>query len=118
MNWLRANPHRLHLGRIGFALTRADGSPAAPSDLTDIRQTLDLWNGVILSHFRLDGEAVDVETLCHPTLDAVAVRVRSALLAPGPGADRHPLPVRHGRRRVRRLDATRRAHDRADPGGA
>ena len=83
MNWLRANPHRLHLGRIGFSLTRADGSPAAPADLTDIRQTLDLWNGVITSHFRLDGEAVDVETLCHPTLDAVAVRVRSALVSAG-----------------------------------
>jgi hypothetical protein len=83
MNWLRANPHRLHLGRIGFSLTRADGSPAAPADLTDIRQTLDLWNGVIISHFRLDGEAVDVETLCHPTLDAVAVRVHSALVSAG-----------------------------------
>jgi hypothetical protein len=83
INWLRANPHRLHLGRIGFSLTRADGSPAAPADLTDIRQTLDLWNGAITSHFRLDGESVDVETLCHPTLDAVAVRVRSALLATG-----------------------------------
>jgi hypothetical protein len=83
ISWLRANPHRLHLGRIGFTLTRADGSAATPSDLTDIRQTLDLWNGVITSHFRLDGEAVDVETLCHPTRDAVAVRVRSALLASG-----------------------------------
>ena len=83
INWLRANPHRLHLGRVGFTLTRADGSAATPSDLTDIRQTLDLWNGVITSHFRLDGEAVDVETLCHPTLDAVAVRVRSALLSAG-----------------------------------
>jgi len=83
INWLRANPHRLHLGRIGFSLTRADGSPATPSDLTDIRQTLDLWNGVITSHFRLDGEAVDVETLCHPTLDGVAVRVRSTLLSAG-----------------------------------
>jgi hypothetical protein len=83
IEWLRANPHRLHLGRIGFSLTRADGSAAVPADLTDIRQTLDLWNGTITSHFRLDGEDVDVETLCHPSLDAVAVRVRSALLASG-----------------------------------
>jgi len=42
INWLRANPHRLHLGRIGFRLTRADGSAARPADLTKIRQTLDL----------------------------------------------------------------------------
>ncbi len=83
IDWLRANPHRLHLGRIGFSLTRADGSPAGPADLTDVRQTLDLWNGVIGSHFLFDGEAVEVETLCHPTLDAVAVRVRSVLLATG-----------------------------------
>lgn len=83
INWLRANPHRLHLGQIGFRLTRADGSAARQADLTDIRQTLDLWNGVIVSHFRLDGQPVDVQTVCHPTLDAVAVRVQSPLVAPG-----------------------------------
>lgn len=83
INWLRANPHRLHLGRIGFELTRADGSKAAPADLTDVRQTLDLWNGIIVSHFRIDGEAVDVETVCHPTLDAVGVRVLSKGLKTG-----------------------------------
>lgn len=83
MNWLRQNPHRLHLGQIGFVLTRTDGSAAKPSDLTDLEQRLNLWDGVITSHFRLDGEVVDVETICHPTLDAVAVRVRSKLLAAG-----------------------------------
>ena len=83
INWLRANPHRLHLGRIGFRLTRADGSAAAPSDLTEIRQTLDLWNGVIVSHFRFDGEPVDVETVCHPAMDGVGVRIRSPLVGTG-----------------------------------
>ena len=38
--WLRGNPHRLHLGQIGFRLTKADGTPAAPEDLTEIQQTL------------------------------------------------------------------------------
>ncbi|HSP89383.1 MAG TPA: hypothetical protein VLN08_00665, partial [Vicinamibacterales bacterium] len=83
INWLRANPHRLHLGRIGFRLTRADGSAAEPSDLTEIRQTLDLWNGVIVSHFRFDGEPVDVETVSHPAMDGVGVRIRSPLLGTG-----------------------------------
>src|SRR5262245_32985376 len=32
--WLRRNPHRLHLGRIGFRLLKADGTPAAVNDLT------------------------------------------------------------------------------------
>ncbi|HEV2453248.1 MAG TPA: hypothetical protein VGY98_03250 [Verrucomicrobiae bacterium] len=82
-SWLRNNPHRLDLGQIGFLLKRKDGSPATPSDLSDIRQTLDLWNGRIISHFKFDGEPVDVETLCHPSLDAVAVRVVSPLIGQG-----------------------------------
>jgi hypothetical protein len=143
INWLRANPHRLHLGRIGFRLTRADGSLAAPADLTDIRQTLDLWNGVIVSHFRFDGEAVDVETIGHPTLDAVSVRVKSSLVRTGrvaidlrfpygtgqmtaadwtkPEAHRTVLtqPQPNDARFVRTLDAdTYYASTRWEPGGA
>ncbi len=55
IEWLRANPHRLHLGRVGFRLTKSNGEPATPADLTDIRQTLRLWDGVLVSHFRFDG---------------------------------------------------------------
>jgi hypothetical protein len=83
IEWLRANPHRLHLGRVGFRLTLRDGRPAAASDLDDVEQVLDLWTGVLRSRFRLDGERVEVETLCHPRLDLVAVRVVSPLLARG-----------------------------------
>jgi hypothetical protein len=62
VNFLRENPHRLHLGRIGFQLTKADGQPAAATDLTDIEQTLDLWRGLLVSRFKLDGEPVRVES--------------------------------------------------------
>jgi hypothetical protein len=78
--WLRANPHRLHLGQIGFVLKKSDGSQAQTNDLTDIEQKLDLWNGEIISHFKFDGQPVDVETVCDPNLDAIAVRVKSPLL--------------------------------------
>jgi hypothetical protein len=80
IKWLRANPHRLHLGQIGFVLKHADGSLAQTNDLTDIVQTLNLWNGEIISHFKFDGQPVDVETVCDPQLDAIAVRVKSPLL--------------------------------------
>ena len=83
INWLRANPHRLHLGQIGLVLKHADGSLATTNDLTDISQHLDLWNGEIISHFKFDGEPVDVETVCDPKLDAIAVRVKSPLLKAG-----------------------------------
>ncbi|MGH8024742.1 MAG: glycoside hydrolase family 65, partial [Limisphaerales bacterium] len=83
IKWLRDNPHRLDLGQIGFVLRRADGSAATPGDITNVRQTLDLWNGRIISDFKFDGQPVAVETVCHPALDAVAVRVVSPLIGQG-----------------------------------
>jgi len=80
VTWLRANPHRLHLGRIGFRLTGRDGRPGAPADLSEIHQRLDLWNGVLISRFQFEGVGVHVETVVHPETDTVAVRVRSPLL--------------------------------------
>ena len=79
IKWLRANPHRLHLGQIGFVLLNADGTPAQTNDLTGFHQTLDLWNGEIISHFVFAGQPVDVETLCDADQDTIAVRVVSPL---------------------------------------
>ena len=81
--WLRASPHRLNLGRIGLILRRRDGTPAVLGDLRNVRQTLDLWTGLVQSRFEIDGEPVTVTTACHPTLDAVAVRVESPLAGSG-----------------------------------
>ena len=83
IKWLRANPHRLHLGQIGFVLKHADGSPARTNDLTDIEQTLDLRDGLLTSRFKFDGQPVKVETVCDPNLDAIAVRVESPLVKQG-----------------------------------
>jgi hypothetical protein len=121
IDWLRANPHRLHLGRIGFRLVRADGREARPEDLTDVEQTLDLWNGILRSRFRLEGEPVEVETLCHPRLDLVAVRSVSPLVRRGRLAIRLRFP--YGTGQATAADWTRpEAHQtvlaRADARGA
>jgi hypothetical protein len=83
INWLRANPHRLHLGRIGLLLKHADGRAAKPGDLVDVEQTLDLWNGALRSRFTLDAKTVHVQTVCHPEMDLLAVRVVSPLVRQG-----------------------------------
>ncbi|GGS89638.1 hypothetical protein ACFFV7_50165 [Nonomuraea spiralis] len=66
--WLHVNPHRLHLGRIGL-----DVDEAAP--LGRSAQTLDLWTGTLSSSFELGGLPYEVETVCHPERDLLAVRV-------------------------------------------
>ena len=67
--WLRNNPHRLPLARIGFATT------APIETLTDLDQDLDLWTGVLTSRFRAPGHAgpVAVRTAVHPDRDAIGV---------------------------------------------
>ena len=82
-DWLRANPHRLELGRIGLVLTKSDGSAAAMGDLANTSQTLDLWTGLLSSRFEFEGQVVHVLTVCHPTRDLLAVRVESPLLGQG-----------------------------------
>jgi hypothetical protein len=78
--WLRSNPHRIDLGRIGLILKTADGSLAGIKDLAETSQTLNIWTGRLSSEFVIDGQRVAVETVCHPTKDILAVRVVSSLL--------------------------------------
>ncbi|MDD7835712.1 glycoside hydrolase family 43 protein [Paenarthrobacter sp. AB444] len=82
--WLRANPHRLDLGRIGFRLIE-DGQERAltPSDVTATEQTLDLWTGTVTSRFMLAGHPVKVTTACHPDVDRLGLRVESPALGHG-----------------------------------
>ncbi|HUW20258.1 MAG TPA: hypothetical protein VMW16_13250 [Sedimentisphaerales bacterium] len=83
VRWLRANPHRLDLGRVGLQLRTSSGKQIIPEQLTDIRQTLDLWTGIITSSFNAEGHKVNVQTTCHPTEDAIAVRITSDLIRTG-----------------------------------
>jgi hypothetical protein len=81
--YLRANPNRFGLGRIGLEMTHTDGSPVLITDLKDLTQTLDLWTGILTSSFTVDGVSVRVTTSAHPTRDEVATRVESPLISAG-----------------------------------
>ena len=82
-NYFRANPGRLPLGQIRFQIKKGDGKLISPLDLKNIRQVLDLWSGIATSSYEVEGVPVEVVTFCHPTLDAVVVRVKSKLLSEG-----------------------------------
>lgn len=91
-DWLAGNPHRCNLGRIGFVLSKSEGSPAEIGDLESIRQELDLWTGVVTSTFEVEGRSVQVLTVCHPERDQIAVRVESPLIYEGRLAIRIGFP--------------------------
>ena len=75
-NWLRENPHRLHLGQIGLCLGKTEIDPSA---ISEINQQLDLWRGILRSEFKLSGEPVTVNTAVHPERDLLAVTIDSRL---------------------------------------
>ena len=77
--WLRANPHRFSLSRIG--LTFAEGRPLDFAKIVDTHQTLDLWSGALTSRFTYDGQSVEIVTRVHPTLDMVMVEIASPLVS-------------------------------------
>lgn len=82
-HWLRQNPHRLQLGRIGFRLRNRNGEEAKVSDLNQILQKLNLWEGILYSSFEVEDRPVRVVTSCHPDTDQLAVRVESPLIETG-----------------------------------
>jgi len=81
--WLRENPHRLHLGIIGLSILKGDSTPVTFSDINLDSQLLDLWTGELLSSFRVDSSEVKVWTVCHQELDMVSFRITSDLVADG-----------------------------------
>ncbi|WP_174255900.1 hypothetical protein [Phytoactinopolyspora mesophila] len=120
--WLRANPHRLDLGRIGLEFLDASGrpQPVALSDLRNVHQVLDLWRGILRSRFEVRGDLVEVRTVCHPEHDLLAVSVRSSALSQGRLAIRMAFPygseLWHSAADWDRPEAHRTTVERADHG--
>ncbi|MCP2050119.1 UNVERIFIED_ORG: hypothetical protein J3D58_004191 [Paenarthrobacter nicotinovorans] len=83
-DWLRANSHRLDLGRISLRwLHNGVERGIRPGELTRTAQTLDLWTGVVTSRFFLAGHPVKITTACHPDRDELGFRVESTALGAG-----------------------------------
>ena len=83
VNYLRQNPHRLHLGMIGLDITHPDGSPVKADEINDTEQVLDPWTGELHSKFRIGDVPVEVTTYCHQGMDLIAARIKSPLIKNG-----------------------------------
>jgi len=81
--FFRVNPHRLNLGVIGLDLKDATGKKIELKELTDIRQELKLYDGVIESKYKADGKPVEVTTAAMQGHDAVLYRIKTPLLKEG-----------------------------------
>lgn len=81
-SYLRANPHRINLGRLFLASNASTGGDL--STITNVSQHLDMWSGKLESNFSLGQQQEQVQvTTAVGTDDVVAVRLRSELLSHG-----------------------------------
>lgn len=79
--WLRKNPHRLNLARIGF---RYKGGKISSEQITDIHQELKLYEGILESRFLLEGIPCKVWTACYnQEKDQIGFRIESPALEDG-----------------------------------
>ena len=79
-DWLRQNPHKVNLARIGL---RLNGTDLSPADFSEIHQQLHLYSGMMESEYRLCGIPCHVRTLCDPERDILAFHLESVLLLDG-----------------------------------
>lgn len=77
-DYLRANPHRLHLGIVAFKGIEAD-------DLSDIDQRLDMWSGRLVSQYKCKGKDMRVMTTCDAERDMIVANITDA--------ERHPVQI-------------------------
>lgn len=81
--WLAANPHRLNLGRIAFAIFSPDGKRLDFNSISPTWQMVNMYTGAVESQFSALGKNARVTTVSHPERDAVSVKISSKLLKPG-----------------------------------
>lgn len=96
-NYLRQNPHRIHLANIGWSIEKSDGSTIDISDIKNIDQKLDVWKGELISKFEVEGIPVEVVSVVGQDNDILGVKIKSTLLEQGRiGLNvKYPYPTNH-----------------------
>ncbi|MBQ7680502.1 MAG: glycoside hydrolase family 65 [Butyrivibrio sp.] len=83
-HWLRENPHRMDLVRIGLVACCGEGAALCreipAQEIGNIRQTLQMDTGILESHFTWDGIPCTNLTACDPEADVLAFDLTSEAL--------------------------------------
>lgn len=70
--WLRYNPHKFNLAKVSLIY---NGKSITTDDISDIRQDLDLYTGVLYSSFSLSDKKINVVTVCAKSADIIGFSI-------------------------------------------
>jgi len=82
-DWLRQNPHKYNLGKIGFVFLDENNQTLCSNSVSDINQELDLYTGILSSSFTVSNTLCNVKTAVCAHSDTIAVEAESALIESG-----------------------------------
>ncbi|MFB9276960.1 glycoside hydrolase family 65 [Cohnella cellulosilytica] len=71
-DWLRHNPHKFNLAKISLS---RNGKAIQASEISEVRQELDLYSGILRSSFNVLGDQVSVVTACAQSADVLGFHV-------------------------------------------
>lgn len=96
-NYIRQNPHRIHLANIDWQIEKSDGSIITISDIKNINQKLNVWKGELTSYFEIEGVPVEVISLVGQDDDILGVKIKSKLVEDGRVGLKinYPYPTNH-----------------------
>lgn len=94
--YFRVNPHRLNLGNVAFVYTK-DGKQLPISDIKDVDQTLNLFDGYITSQYTVNGTAVNVTTAAQTNTSAILFSANTRLFKKGEASIVLTLPYVTGK---------------------
>ena len=80
--WLRKNPQRLNLARIGLSL---GGKDIAAAQIGSVSQRLHMYEGYSENKFTVDGAPCNVVAAVDPDCDTLAISISSEMLKNGMG---------------------------------
>jgi len=80
-DWIRHNPHKFNLARIGFIFEDEKHGLMSSHVITEINQELDLYTGILHSRFSVNGVPCYVKTTICAENDILVIEAESELIA-------------------------------------
>ncbi|MEK7201321.1 MAG: hypothetical protein AAB737_01675, partial [Patescibacteria group bacterium] len=81
-DWLRRHPNKFNVAEVQLRLAAEGTELSSPKELTDFRQRLDLYNGVIRTRYRWKGVTTVMESFIHAGRNLFVFHVNDSASTP------------------------------------
>ena len=81
-DWLRRHPNKCNLANFALTLEVGEKALRSPVELTVFDQQLDLYDGLVRTHYQWEGVHTRLESFVHATKDLIVFHVADSAISP------------------------------------